>query len=226
MQSLVELRNPSAERLQRGVVAFDLHVVHVEEGGAWGQPPQESAAASEAIGRSAQHGTEGHTIAFHAIGLEDVFCSSACGAEPGDNSRRRQQLADLVQAGSLAVRHGSFSSHVLASMMIMCRIGCHWAPGCRACLTLSLCSWCLLQAVRDKTGKEDLVASLRRALLLRRAAELGCNKVHSCPQTFSSVTLGFRSAFDSSLQPKPTHIECIAYRLRLAAAPLSWQRTS
>ena len=35
----------------------------------------------------------------------------------------------------------------------------------------------LLQAVSDITGKEDLIAALRRSLLLRVAAQLGCNKV-------------------------------------------------
>lgn len=35
----------------------------------------------------------------------------------------------------------------------------------------------LLQAVADPTGKEDLLAALRKALLLRLAAQLGCNKV-------------------------------------------------
>ena len=33
------------------------------------------------------------------------------------------------------------------------------------------------QAVSDITGKEALIASLRKALLLRVAAQLGCNKV-------------------------------------------------
>lgn len=36
---------------------------------------------------------------------------------------------------------------------------------------------CLLQAVADMTGKEDLIAALRRTLLLRVAAQLGCNKM-------------------------------------------------
>lgn len=35
----------------------------------------------------------------------------------------------------------------------------------------------LLQAVTDPTGKEDLLAALRKALLLRLAGQLGCNKV-------------------------------------------------
>ena len=35
----------------------------------------------------------------------------------------------------------------------------------------------LLQAVSDPTGKEDLIAALRRQLLLRVAAQLGCNKL-------------------------------------------------
>lgn len=35
----------------------------------------------------------------------------------------------------------------------------------------------LLQAVSDVTGKEDLMAALRKALLLRAAAQLSCNKV-------------------------------------------------
>ncbi|KAL0031156.1 hypothetical protein WJX77_006664 [Trebouxia sp. C0004] len=35
----------------------------------------------------------------------------------------------------------------------------------------------LLQAVSDVTGKEDLIAALRKALLLRAAAQLSCNKV-------------------------------------------------
>lgn len=35
----------------------------------------------------------------------------------------------------------------------------------------------LLQAVADPTGKEDMLAALRKALLLRLAAQLGCNKV-------------------------------------------------
>ena len=35
----------------------------------------------------------------------------------------------------------------------------------------------LVQAVTDPTGKEDLLAALRKALLLRLAAQLGCNKV-------------------------------------------------
>lgn len=33
------------------------------------------------------------------------------------------------------------------------------------------------QGIKDMTGREDLVASLRNALLLRHAAQLGCNKV-------------------------------------------------
>ena len=36
---------------------------------------------------------------------------------------------------------------------------------------------CLLQAVADTTGKEDLIAALRQTLLLRVAAQLGCNKL-------------------------------------------------
>ncbi|KAL3157724.1 hypothetical protein ABBQ32_012152 [Trebouxia sp. C0010 RCD-2024] len=36
---------------------------------------------------------------------------------------------------------------------------------------------CLLQAVTDPTGKEDLLAALRKALLLRLARQLSCNKV-------------------------------------------------
>jgi hypothetical protein len=47
--------------------------------------------------------------------------------------------------------------------------------------------------VRDKTGKEDLVASLRSALLLRRAAELGCNKVRGCPVRLLYGHCGVRS---------------------------------
>lgn len=100
LQCLIALRNPSNVRLQRGVVAFDLHVVHVEEGGAWGQPPQDSAAASDAVRASAQHGSEGHTVGFHAVGLEDAFCDGACSSAPDDVRQRRQQLADLVQARS------------------------------------------------------------------------------------------------------------------------------
>ena len=34
-----------------------------------------------------------------------------------------------------------------------------------------------MQTVTDPTGKEDLLAALRKALLLRLAAQLGCNKV-------------------------------------------------
>lgn len=34
-----------------------------------------------------------------------------------------------------------------------------------------------MQAVTDPTGREDLIAALRRALLLRLAAQLGCNTV-------------------------------------------------
>ncbi len=34
-----------------------------------------------------------------------------------------------------------------------------------------------MQAVSDVTGKEDLIAALRKALLLRAAAQLSCNKV-------------------------------------------------
>ena len=34
-----------------------------------------------------------------------------------------------------------------------------------------------LQAVKDRTGREDLVAHLRRALLLDLSSRLGCNKV-------------------------------------------------
>lgn len=35
----------------------------------------------------------------------------------------------------------------------------------------------MVQAVVDITGKEDLVAALRRTLLLRVAAQLSCNKL-------------------------------------------------
>jgi hypothetical protein len=100
LQCLIALRNPSNARLQRGVVAFELNVLHIEEGGAWEQPPQDSAAASDAVRASAQHGSEGHAVGFHAVGLEDVFCDDACSTEPNDTGRRRQQLADLVQARS------------------------------------------------------------------------------------------------------------------------------
>lgn len=34
-----------------------------------------------------------------------------------------------------------------------------------------------LQTVTDPTGREDLLAALRKALLLRLAGQLGCNKV-------------------------------------------------
>ena len=98
LQCLIALRNPSSMRLQRGVVTFELHVMHVAEGGAWGQPPQDSAAASDAIRASAQRGNEGHTVGFHTVGLEDVFCGGACSTAPDDISQRRQQLMDLVQA--------------------------------------------------------------------------------------------------------------------------------
>jgi hypothetical protein len=100
LHCLVALRNPSSTRLQRGVVAFELHVVHVEEGGAWGQPQQETAAASDAVRASAQHGSEGHTIGLHTTGLEDAFCDDACGMEPNGIGQRRQQLVDLLQARS------------------------------------------------------------------------------------------------------------------------------
>ena len=39
------------------------------------------------------------------------------------------------------------------------------------------CSLWWVQAVPDATGREDLLAALRRALLLRVAAQLGCNKL-------------------------------------------------
>ena len=35
----------------------------------------------------------------------------------------------------------------------------------------------MIQAVADGTGKEDLIAALRRTLLLRVAAQIGCNKL-------------------------------------------------
>lgn len=35
----------------------------------------------------------------------------------------------------------------------------------------------MIQAVADGTGKEDLIAALRRTLLLKVAAQLGCNKL-------------------------------------------------
>lgn len=48
-----------------------------------------------------------------------------------------------------------------------------------ALLWMSCCVYLLLwlQAVTDITGKEDLIAALRRLLLLRVAAQLGCNKL-------------------------------------------------
>lgn len=46
----------------------------------------------------------------------------------------------------------------------------------------------LLQAVKDRTGREDLVAHLRRALLLELSARLGCNKVTIPPAITCTMT--------------------------------------
>lgn len=48
---------------------------------------------------------------------------------------------------------------------------------CRVCTDCSDS----MQAVKDRTGLEDLVALLRREVLLSAAARLGCNKVLSMP---------------------------------------------
>lgn len=99
LQYLLALRNPSKVRPMRGATQFDLAVVHINEGGAWGQPPADSGAAIDAVRASAHYGTESHDIAFGAVSLEDVFCEAGEAAEEpgGSRSERRQRLADLVQ---------------------------------------------------------------------------------------------------------------------------------
>lgn len=100
LQCLLALRNPSKTRLARGATAFDLEVVHVDEGAAWGHSAEASAATVDAVRASAQHGIEGHDVSFHAIGLEDVFCEAGAAASTDGRSQQRQRLTELVQASA------------------------------------------------------------------------------------------------------------------------------
>ena len=70
---LAALRNADKARVARGTVQFDMGVVFVDEGTAWGLPPTESAATVDAVRDTLAGG--------HAAGVDDTCCilvSSAC----------------------------------------------------------------------------------------------------------------------------------------------------
>lgn len=118
---LLDLHNPSKGRLARGTTTFDLHVMFVDEGAAWGLPPEESSVAVDAARASAEYGSEGHNVVFRSAALEDVFCGgpvpgaeaanggsgggsgSGCGGSNGssaDGGQRRKRLVELLEVST------------------------------------------------------------------------------------------------------------------------------
>lgn len=66
------VRNPDSSRRARGLISFQLTVLHVDEGAALGASPADAAAAAAAAAASAEGGGYGG-VAVHVARLEDVF---------------------------------------------------------------------------------------------------------------------------------------------------------
>lgn len=197
------LHNPRTARVTRGLLNFDMTIVYVDEGAAWSLSTKESASCVAAAAAAVAQ----YLPAFHfvTVPLEDVYTlpsalSAASDAEwlledrqhegciqqsqqPQQPSYLSRRLLDVGMAvdngssecsGSAPVQENGISSAAVNSPAVSSNNALR--PGLLARERRSALQR-LLKRVKDQTGLEDLVAHLRRILLLGVAARLKCHKV-------------------------------------------------
>lgn len=121
LELLAAVRNPDSRRRARGLISFQLTVLHIDEGAALGASPANAAAAVAAL--AAAGGYSG--VAVHVVPLEDVFSSAAehmAAAEhqqSAESAEHKPVSAAAVVAG-LSERSVQRRNQLVALLQVRC----------------------------------------------------------------------------------------------------------
>lgn len=131
-------------------VSYSLHIIHVDKSAALGRSPQQAAAWAARVAAAVQPYLDpaGGGVQYHRVPLEAAFSSGSGVLAAGDGAVPGAGSGAAGAAGA-APSEGQAEEQLRA----------------------------LLAAVRDVTGRSDLVRHLRTHVLLRAAAELGCGRL-------------------------------------------------